>query len=298
MAASSRRVDAASRERSEAPPKPESRRGEGGERRGSWLGGKRRAAGRRRAGRRANGRRGAAARVTIARRARTESTAVPVSLAVLHELVGEVAIRSEVRRGGRHGRPASVTSRLVPPALLGTLEPGTASEPGNGRAPRRSRLDARSPRVVSDRALSSVATGARRRRMEARPGAWLEPESFFRQPGCFSRRDFIGHLRTRTSRRRHGDRTVRSPRTLSARREGPALNGAHIAVSEAHLEPLRAECDPSTPHTRRASLARGPLRLGKSSLCRRQTATAQNRPRLQEARARWQTTTPTPSRPG
>lgn len=166
MAASSRRVDAASRERSEAPPKPESRRGEGGERRGSWRGGKRRAAGRRRAGRRANGRHGAAARVTIARRARTESTAVPVSLAVLHELVGEVAIRPEVRRGGRHGRPASVTSRLVPP-LLGTLvrdPPGTASEPGNGRAPRRSRLDARSPRVVRDRALSSVATGARRRR--------------------------------------------------------------------------------------------------------------------------------------
>ena len=135
MAASSRRVDAASRERSEAPPKPESRRGEAGERRGSWRGGKRRASGRRRAGRRANGRRGAAARVTIARRARTESTAVPVSLAVLHEPVGEVAIRSEVRRGGRHGRPASVTFRLVPP-LLGTLvrDPGTASEPGNGRA--------------------------------------------------------------------------------------------------------------------------------------------------------------------
>lgn len=196
MAASSRRVDAASRERSEAPPKPESRRGEGGERRGSWRGGKRRAAGRRRAGRRANGRHGAAARVTIARRARTESTAVPVSLAVLHELVGEVAIRPEVRRGGRHGRPASVTSRLVPP-LLGTLvrdPPGTASEPGNGRAPRRSRLDARSPRVVRDRALSSVATGARRRRMGARPGAWLRPSPFFASLGAFRRRDFIGHI--------------------------------------------------------------------------------------------------------
>lgn len=67
------------------------------------------------------------------------------------------------------------------------IQPGTASEPGNGRAPRRLRLDARSPRVVRDRALSSVATGARRRRVEARPGAWLRPSPVFRQPGCFSR---------------------------------------------------------------------------------------------------------------
>ena len=166
---------------------------------------------------------------------------------------------------------------------------------------------ARSPTLASGRSVSArrerpcavVSGDGRSSAADGGPsGREAPPESFFRQPGCFSRRDFIGHLRTRTSRRRHGDRTVRSPRTLSARREGPALNGAHIAVSEAHLEPLRAECDPSTPHTRRASLARGPLRLGKSSLCRRQTATAQNRPRLQEARARWQTTTPTPSRPG
>jgi hypothetical protein len=174
-------------------------------------------------------------------------------------------------------------------------EPGTASEPGNGRAPRRSRLDARSPRVVRDRALSSVATGARRRRVEASPGAWLRPSPFFASLGAFR-----GEISSVTSERGlrgddMGTRTVRSPRTLSARREGPALNGAHIAVSEAQLSLLRAD---RGVHTRRASLARGPLRIVKSTLCRRQTATAQNRPRLQEARARWETTTPTPSRPG
>ena len=54
---------------------------------------------------------------------------------------------------------------------------------------------------------------------------------------------------------------------------------------------------PGDAATRRASLARGPLRLGKSTLNRLLSATAQNHPRLQEARARWETTTLTPSRP-
>ena len=88
MAASSKRVDAASRERSEAPPKPESRRARV---RDGDLG----AVGEARGERDARTEDAARPRGDDREEERTESTAAPVSLAVLHELVGEVAIRPE-----------------------------------------------------------------------------------------------------------------------------------------------------------------------------------------------------------